>query len=193
MDAKSFVIGVACGACAVVAAGWLFGKGDQQTVSVDRGQDSTSIVSLVEKPRTSTVESNRGTPEIALQQADELPAPESKSTKTEAPWPSKLRAVLAEEPKDDSWAYYMEQTLLQYLSSHPSIAQFDISYIECRTTVCQIEVIGFNESTVPVWGQVTHDIQQQPWSEFGQNGTSSGTVEDRLVYVSYFHRVVESN
>ena len=108
-----------------------------------------------------------------------------------APWPENLRAELQSELKDDSWAYYMEQTLLQYLSVHPSIDQFDISSIECRTTKCQIEVFGFDESTVPIWQQVMYDIRQQPWSEFGQYGSSPGNVDGRLAIVGTLHRKSE--
>ncbi len=108
------------------------------------------------------------------------------------PWPENQRAKLALEAKDDSWAYYMEQTLLQFLAAHPSIDQFDISSVECRTTKCQIEVFGFDESTVPVWYQVMYDIRQQPWSEFGQTGTGSGNVDGRLLIVGTLHRKTET-
>jgi hypothetical protein len=108
-----------------------------------------------------------------------------------APWPENQRAELQSEPKDESWAYYMEQTLRQFLGAHPSIVQFDISYIECRTTKCQIEVFGFDESTAPVWQQVMYDISQQPWSEFGQTAIASGNVDGRLAIVSTLHRKSE--
>ncbi len=85
----------------------------------------------------------------------------------------------------------MEQTLLQYLSAHSSIGQFDISRIECRSSTCQIVVFGFDDSTVPVWSQVMYDIQQQPWSEFGEYGSSSGIVDDRLMIVGTLNRKPE--
>ena len=193
MDARSFVLGVACGACAVAAAGWLLSESDQGGLNANRGQESTPITTPERIPLSSTAPSDQSGPEALIHEAEEISTAESTKTGAVSPWPSSLREALTAEPKDDSWAYYMEQTLLQYLSSHPSIAQFDISNIECRTTVCQIEVFGFDESTVPIWGQVTYDIQQQPWSEFGQSGSSAGNVDDRFVIVSTFHRVFEEN
>ena len=85
------------------------------------------------------------------------------------------------EPKDGSWDYYMEQTLRQFLGSHPSAAQSDISRLECRGTIFQIQVAGYDASTGPVWQQLMDDIRQQPWSEFDHYGTSSGKVDGRLV------------
>jgi hypothetical protein len=113
------------------------------------------------------------------------------SVETVAPWPENLHATLELEPKDDSWAYYMEQTLLQFLGRHPSMAQFDIQSIECRTTKCLIEVTGYDESTVPVWQQVMYDIRQQPWSEFVQAGSSSGTIDGRVTIVGTLQRTTE--
>lgn len=191
MDAKSFVLGVACGACAVAAAGWLFGESDRSDLNADREQESTPIVTPERIPPTAAIPSDRNGLEALVHNSDKTPTPENTETGTVPPWPSNLREALAAEPKDDSWAYYMEQTLLQYLSSHPSSAQFDISSVECRTTICQIEVFGFDQSTVPVWHQVAYDVRQQPWSEFGQYGSSSGIVADRLVIVSTLHRVLE--
>jgi hypothetical protein len=87
----------------------------------------------------------------------------------------------------------VEQATPRYLGSHSAIAQFDVSNIECGTTRCQIEVIGYDESTVPVWQQGMYDIQQQPWSECGQRGYSSGMIDRHLMIVETLHRVQDQD
>lgn len=65
----------------------------------------------------------------------------------------------------------MEQTLSRHLITHPKAAQFDFRSVDCRTTFCEIQAVGVDESTSPVWTQVTYDVRQQPWSEFDMFGT----------------------
>lgn len=194
MDTKSFVFGAACGAILAAAAGWLLSGNDENEVTANRGQeevDSTIIQNA--EPPGSTIPINQDTSKAAIQNTAEPPIADSIKTDSVSRWPANLREAFEAEPKDGSWAYYMEQAMLQYLSSHSSMAQFDISIIECRTTKCQIEVIGYDESTVPVWQQVMYDIRQQPWSEFDMYATSSGMIDGRLIIVGTLHRVQESN
>lgn len=94
-----------------------------------------------------------------------------------------------EESKDDSWAYFMEQAMLQFLMSHAAMHEFDLEYIECRTATCQIAVAGYDESTGPTWQRVMHDMRHQPWYEFGQVGSSSGEVEGRFVTITELRRL----
>ena len=83
----------------------------------------------------------------------------------------------------------MEQTLSRYLATHPKAAQFDFRSIDCRTTFCEIQATGVDESTRPVWSQVTYDVQQQAWSEFDMTGSEDFRAQDgRPLYTVTFHR-----
>ena len=62
-----------------------------------------------------------------------------------------VRDILESEATDDSWSYFMEQTLHMFISSHANAGNFSIFHIECRTTLCEIQAIGFDESTQPDW------------------------------------------
>lgn len=192
MDSRSFTIGLVCGVVVGALAVWLIGSssGDEVLQSAEQAADvmSTSEVVTV-APLVVPEPQKRSSGKIP--EASEPQSSAETNVDPVAPWPENRRAELQSEPKDDSWAYYMEQTLLQYLSAHPSIDQFDISSIECRTTKCQIEVFGFDESTVPVWQQVMYDIRQQSWNEFGQTGSGSGNVDGRLVIIATLHRKSE--
>ena len=193
MDAKSFILGVACGVFVFAAAGWLLDDNNENKVTNVREAATDSAVSPTAEPPDSTVPINQQTPEPTNQIAPEPLIAHNSNSDSVSHWPENLRERLAVEPKDESWAYYMEQALLHYLGSHSSAAQFDISSIECRSTTCQIEVIGYDESTGPVWQQVMYDIRQQPWSEFGQYGTSWGMIDERFVIVATLHKVPEEN
>jgi hypothetical protein len=192
MDSRSFIIGLVGGVVIGALAVWLIGgsSGDEVLPGAEHEAEATSTPEVV----TVAPPVEREPKELPSEGNPEDSEPKSSAETIVDPvaqWPENLRAELQSEPKDDGWAYYMEQTLLQFLSGHPSIDQFDISSIECRTTKCQIEVFGFDESTVPVWQQVMYDIRQQPWSEFGQSGSSSGNVDGRLTIVGTFHRKPE--
>ena len=193
MDLKSLAVGLVCGVViGAVAVSLLAGSNyDEVLPSAERRVDEPDIPGIVSvaapakrEPEEAPIESNsedkNRQPEI---EAPVVPV---------APWPENLWAELNLESRDGSWAYYMEQTLLQFLSSHPSIDQFDISRIECRMTKCQIEVFGFDESTVPVWHQVMYDIRQQSWNEFSEYGSSTGTVDGRITIVGTFLRMPET-
>lgn len=103
-------------------------------------------------------------------------------------WLDKRRSDLMSEPKDDSWAYYMEQTILQFLASHPAMSEFDVSYIECRTTTCQIQVVGFDASTGPTWQRIMYDFGQQVPDQFYQSGWSGFELDGRAVFVQTLKR-----
>jgi hypothetical protein len=189
MDSRSFTIGLICGVVIGALVVWLTGgsNGDEVFPGAEREANVTSVPEVLTSPPLAERVSQEPPSESNLEGSAPNPSVET-TIDSLIPWPGNLRAELELEQKDDSWAYYMEQTLLQYLSAHPSIDQFDISSIECRTTTCLIAVIGFDESTVPVWAQVMYDIRQQPWNEFNQGGWSSGNVDGRLTIVGKFHR-----
>ena len=192
MDSRTFVVGVACGALVVVASVWLLADGDEKEVAAKAGPESNvARVSNLKPDESTAPNASKAKATVDDPGAPETPTTDENKAESALPWPANQWQKLELEPKDNSWAYYMEQTLLQFLGSHPSTAQFDISRIECRTTKCLLEVVGYDESTVPVWQQVMYDIRQQPWSEFGQYGTSSGNVDGSLILIGTLWRQPE--
>ena len=191
MNSRSFMFGAICGAFVGAAAGWLLSDSDEKETATRQEPLANSTSVAEAESVASTTPNVQHTSKTTDNSTTKLSSESVTDVDSVAPRPANWRDQLEAEPKDDSWAYYMEQTLLQYLSSHSSIAQFDISRVDCRTTQCLIEVIGYNESTVPVWHQVMYDIQQHPWSEFGQYATSSGAVAGRLTIVGILRRVTE--
>ena len=97
-------------------------------------------------------------------------------------------AELEAEPEDDSWSYFMEQSITIFLSQHRNADLFSVFSIECRTTLCEIQVIGFDQSTSPDWQRVLFDLTQQPWYDFGMVGTSIDDFQGQLAIVTYLTR-----
>lgn len=189
MDSRSFAIGLIFGVVIGALTVWsIGGSGGDEVLPVVEPEDNTTSIPELEPVVPPVERKPQELPSEKKQEGGNSKSPIDTTVDPVVPWPEHQRAELKLEPKDDSWAYYMEQTLLQFLSTHPSIDQFELSYIECRTTICQIEVFGFDESTVPVWQQVMYDINQQPWSEFGQYSSGSGDSDGRLTILAKLQR-----
>ena len=101
---------------------------------------------------------------------------------------SSMHAKIEAEPEDDNWSYFMEQSLMLFVSQHRNSEMFSIFNIECRTTLCEIQVVGYDESTSPDWQRVLFDLRQQPWYDFGSVGTSHSDFQGQLAIVTHLTR-----
>ena len=70
-------------------------------------------------------------------------------------WTEQQQSILDTEPRDDAWSYFAEQSIIQFLGSHPLGSEFDVEYVECRSTICQLKVTGFDASTGPSWQRIS--------------------------------------
>jgi hypothetical protein len=197
MEGKSFLAGALVGGIGVAVVAWVLPQRDTGLADVETAPSQVVTSGRSEPIRVAPVplESEPSVPAQSqnVSSAETLPANPEDSTLAVSPnWIETRRAALADEPRDESWAYFTEQAVEQYLAQHPDISQFTVEYIECRSTVCQIGVEGFDESTGPTWQRILYDMRQQPWSEFGQVGSSSGSVEGRSKTITEFQRVTEN-
>ena len=195
MDIKAFVLGAASGALAFATVSWILKTNnenelteepnleDKQTIVPNAGSVDSITDPLLDAASTNESGGANAEPERTL-----VPTYDRSIAYPDSGSAEDVHPVFESEKKDNSWSYYMEQAMLQFLADHPAIAQFEISSIDCRTTRCQVQVIGFDESTAPVWHQVMYDMYQQPWSEFGQHGNSSRVIDGRLVITETMHR-----
>lgn len=134
--------------------------------------------------------SSRSTPVPATEQHRAL-LDEYADADPEATAPSNNRRELEAEPRDHEWSYFMEQSIGQYLAGHPESIYFDVAGIECRSSICEIQSFGVDENAGPRWGIVVHDLRNQPWNDFGQSGSSTSTIDGRLVILTHLRRGVE--
>ena len=211
MDTKSFLIGAASGALVFAAVSWVR-DADQENglpeapsseatpttapklglpvAKEERIADSSPTMQSTDRVTPSKQSETRQTPAT---ETHDQPIADSDIPDRSSGLVAGRRTDLKVEPKDDGWAYYMEQAILQFLTNHPAIAQFDISYIDCRTTECTIQVIGYDESTSPTWQRIIYDLRQQPWSEFDVWGSSVFIDDGRPVTRTQLHRQQSRN
>ena len=95
---------------------------------------------------------------------------------------------LEAQPEDDSWSYFMEQALAEFIGGHPNADKFVIFNIECRTTLCEIQAVGYDGSTSPDWSRILYDLRSQPWQDFEQVGSSSTSYQGQLAIVTHLRR-----
>jgi len=100
-----------------------------------------------------------------------------------------VREILESEPTDESWSYFMEQTLQMFIANHAEASKFSVFHIESRTTMCEIQAIGFDESTASDWSRILYDTSLQPWYEFDQVGTFQNGFEGQLAILTRLTRL----
>jgi len=121
--------------------------------------------------------------------ATQSPPPEiTLSMKPGERWHERAQRRLLAEPEDTAWAPSMESAISTFLSQHPVAKEFEIEYVECRTSQCQIRVTGFDEGTGPSWQRVVQDMLREPWATFGQYANASGPSDGRFVIVQDLQR-----
>jgi hypothetical protein len=70
------------------------------------------------------------------------------------------------DEREDSWAQYMEGQLAAYFAQKHELAQFSFSMIDCRTSICEIHVLGYGPDALTLWNVGTADIVTQTWHDF---------------------------
>ena len=151
-----------------------------EPIEADRSVDQPSTSSQIKLPEIVT-------PAPITELHKKLLA-ENKDKDRHSNKPTDAHAELEAEAKDDSWAYYMEQSLQQFLAGHPDSPNFVISNIECRTTMCEIQAIGYDESTGPAWNAMLFDMRQQPWFDFSESGSSSSSIDGSMAIITTLRR-----
>ena len=94
-----------------------------------------------------------------------------------------LQARYENDEREGSWATYMEGQLAAYFAQKPSLAQFHISLIDCRTSVCSIHALGYGPDALTQWNAATADLVSQPWFEFNNMSMNRRNPEPDILAV----------
>lgn len=94
-----------------------------------------------------------------------------------------LQARYENDEREESWATYMEGQLAAYFAQKPSLAQFNISLIDCRTSVCSVHVLGYGQDALMQWNVATADLVSQPWFEFNNMSMNRRNPEPGILAV----------
>ena len=157
--------------------------------TTDRAPDGSPAIALLSRPGITPDEDQRALLDRLNTGARQLPSPEIRhQQKTGDTWHENAQLRLLAEPEDSAWAPYMENAITLFLSRHPAAKGFEVEYVECRSSQCQIKVSGHEESTGPSWQRIVQDMLREPWASFGQYANASGPSEGRFVIVQDLQR-----
>ena len=151
--------------------------------------DGPSPVVVLSRPDVTPAEGQQALLDRLHDVATQSPSPEiTLSMKPGDSWHERAQRRLLAEAEDTAWAPSMENAITTFLSRHPVAKEFEIEYVECRTSQCQIRVTGFDEATGPSWQRVVQDMLREPWATFGQYANASGPSDGRFVIVQDLQR-----
>ena len=102
--------------------------------------------------------------EIAVAEADAVPLLPGIELSGDA---QVLHGMLEEEVREELWAAPMEQELYNYFfQNSPDLADnFGVPNVLCRTTICEVQAIGYGQGSLDAWQAATSDLDFQPWAE----------------------------
>ncbi len=190
MHAKSLIVGLALGIGLYAALDQLYISDEMTNVAIIEskvdGPDIGENVRPTELFDLEGVETIEELPGNGL--IDIAPGGSQGAASSKQHWTEQQQSILDTEPRDDAWSYFAEQSIIQFLGSHPLGSEFDVEYVECRSTICQLKVTGFDASTGPSWQRIMFDLRQEPWAEFGQHGNTWGDVEGGFVIIETMYR-----
>ena len=190
MNAKSFIFGLALsiGVYAVLDQIYI----SEKSTGVAIIESTVDSAATTVKPRPAETFDSEGVETIQEPHGNGLvdiaPGGSRSAESSKQHWTEHQRSILDTEPRDDAWSYFAEQSITQFLGSHSQGSEFDVEYVECRSTICQLKVTGYDDSTGPTWQKIMFDLRQEPWAEFGQHGNTWGDVKGRFVIIETMYR-----
>jgi hypothetical protein len=102
-----------------------------------------------------------------------------------------LHSALERELRDDSWSYYMEQTLGNYLGVRAPQVGVEIINVACRSTACEIQAFDAGEMS-PGIARLMSAATKEPWWEFTSMDARSATHESRGIAIIFLSRAQKS-
>lgn len=98
-----------------------------------------------------------------------------------------LHSALEGELRDDSWSYYMEQTLSNYLGVRAPQVGVEIINVACRSTACEIQAFDAGDMS-PGIARLMSAATKEPWWEFTSMDARSATHENRGIAIIFLSR-----
>jgi hypothetical protein len=100
-----------------------------------------------------------------------------------------LHLQLSTERPDLNWSLAMEQTLREFVMRSNGSGEFDVLYVECRSTLCEITLFGNLPASGQRWNSLLADMGHQPWGpQFQGQSTSFSGINGRTAIVSILQR-----
>ena len=75
-----------------------------------------------------------------------------------------LHRQLENEAKDPVRAAQLEYEIRTYLQVQAANGAYNVGPVECRTTLCEVQVTATSREARDEWSKVLADLRQQPWA-----------------------------
>lgn len=152
-----------------------FRSGEPEVAAIDTAEESSTEFLIAESPEA---ESNAG---------NRIPVPQGMVALLETDGDlTDLHLRMEGEPTDHSWSVYMEDQMTEYLLSRPALDSSSIVLVECRTTLCQIQVIMEDGSSMVDWVLEIPEFFRQSWHDLvpaGANGDELASGATGLIWM----------
>jgi hypothetical protein len=102
---------------------------------------------------------------------------------------AELHQRFESEDKDPAWAYDTERQLKSYLLRNAPSPRFDVFFVECRKSLCEIQARGYTPTAGEEWKKAIDAMAAQPWwTAFSGNSSSSSEQNGQAVMLTLLHR-----
>jgi hypothetical protein len=136
------------------------------------------------RPASSHPAQTEGTPVAVSGAHRELLERTAARTPRGEPTLENFHQQLEAENRDPEWALPTEDHLKQYVAQNG----FDISSVECRTTLCEVQVLGRTGFGTNQWKTLVAAMRQEQWWSFSGDSSASSEENDQTVIFAVFHR-----
>lgn len=110
----------------------------------------------------------------------------------EEPPPTTMHGLhdrIESEARDNDWSYYIEQQLRNFFGAATVNVGIDTIHVECRSTLCEIQAIGYNEIAASQWQQIFQQMRDQAWaSEFSGSNLYSTDQDNKIIMFAFLIR-----
>jgi hypothetical protein len=91
-----------------------------------------------------------------------------------------LRQQFAAEQKETVRAAQLEFELRNYLQEQAANGTYNVGHVECRTTLCEIQVTATNREGRTEWSQVLAELRRQPWASAIESTVHSAQEDEAM-------------
>lgn len=101
---------------------------------------------------------------------------------------AELHRRLETESRDPPWSVQSEQLIRQSLATHLTSPEFDVAAVECRRTLCEMQIFGYSENAAKKWSEVAAGLAgQMAASRFAGSTISVNEKNGKNVLLSIFY------
>jgi hypothetical protein len=92
------------------------------------------------------------------------------------------------ENRDADWADTMEEHLRAYVAKNAAAALFDVTLLQCRGTLCEIQACSPKDPGGREWNAIANGMRREPWWTFSLVSSASYNLSGESVTLAILRR-----